>query len=207
MARTLRPGLAAADRPGLSQNKAVLLDLRLAGRDRNRVKSGEQRSARVGASPRPPDVERLRRELDAYMAKHHLRSTEQRRLIIDTFFDTGEHVTIDQLLERVRSADPRIGYATVYRTMKMLADGGIANERRFGDGFTRYELADDEAHHDHLICIECGRITEFEEPLIEELQERVAARYGFDVESHKHELYGVCRDCKKRVNNKKRPRN
>ncbi len=183
---------------------AVSLDLGAAERDTSRVKSGDQRAATVGDSPRPPDVERLRRELDAYMSKHNLRSTEQRRLIIDTFFDVGEHVTIDQLLERVRSSDPRIGYATVYRTMKMLTDGGIAHERRFGDGFTRYELADDEAHHDHLICVECGRITEFEEPLIEELQDRVAARYGFEVQSHKHELYGVCRDCQKKAAQHKR---
>ena len=184
------------------------LDPGARGRDTSRVKSGEQRAAKVGASPKAPDVERLRRELDAYMSRHNLRSTEQRRVIIDTFFDAAEHVTIDQLLERVRSADSRIGYATVYRTMKMLTDGGIAHERRFGDGFTRYELADDEAHHDHLICVECGSITEFEEPLIEELQVRIAARYDFEVQSHKHELYGVCRDCQKKAAQKnKRNRN
>ena len=129
------------------------------------------------------------------MERQGLRSTEQRRLIIDTFFTVSEHVTLDELLERVRVADPRIGYATVYRTMKMLSDGGIAHERKFGDGFTRYELADDGAHHDHLICIECGAIQEFGEPVIEELQERVATRYGFEVHYHKHELYGRCLRC------------
>ncbi|MEB2310504.1 MAG: Fur family transcriptional regulator [Sorangiineae bacterium] len=132
------------------------------------------------------------------MAKHGLRSTEQRRVIIDTFFDSVEHITIDELLRRVKAEDPRIGYATVYRTMKMLTDGGIALERKFGDGFTRYELADEDAHHDHLICVECGDITEFEEPRIEELQERVAERYGFDIRSHKHELYGLCASCQER---------
>ena len=147
------------------------------------------------AEPKGPDVPRLRRELESYMDREGLRTTEQRRLIIDTFFDTREHVTIDELLELVRAKDDRIGYATVYRTMKMLAAGGIVEERRFGDGFTRYELADEEAHHDHLICTECGSITEFEEPLIEELQQRVAHRYGFEVHDHKHELYGVCNDC------------
>lgn len=141
------------------------------------------------------DLLRLRRDLDAYMARRGLRSTEQRRLIIETFFASGEHVTLEQLLDRVRSSDSRIGYATVYRTMKMLSDGGIANERKFADGFTRYELADAGHHHDHLICIECGRIQEFEEPLIEDLQERVAHRYGFEVVHHKHELYGRCRSC------------
>ncbi len=144
---------------------------------------------------RSPDVERLRRNLDTYMARQGLRSTEQRRLIIETFFETRAHVTLDTLLERVRAADSRIGYATVYRTMKMLAEGGIAHERKFGDGFTRYELADEDAHHDHLICLECGTIEEFEEPQIEELQDRVAERHGFRVRHHKHELYGLCRSC------------
>ena len=162
------------------------------------MKSGEAEShgTSPGEPPRPPDVDRLRRELEAYMAKRGLRSTEQRRVIIDVFFDHAEHITIEQLLERVRAVDPRIGYATVYRTMKMLVDGSIVSERRFGDGHTRYELADEEAHHDHLICVECGSITEFEEPMIEDLQERVAERYGFELRRHKHELYGICADCR-----------
>jgi Fur family transcriptional regulator, ferric uptake regulator len=159
------------------------------------VKSGDVKVAPAGHSPRPPDTRRLRRALADYMLKHGLRSTEQRRIIIDTFFEAAEHVTIEELLKRVKGEDPHIGYATVYRTMKLLTEGGIALERRFGDGFTRYELADEEAHHDHLICVACGRITEFEEPLIEELQDRVAARYGFEVHMHKHELYGLCREC------------
>ena len=160
------------------------------------VKSGAPKE--VPIPTRPPDAERLRRDLNAYMNRRGLRSTEQRRLIIDTFFETAEHITIDQLLERVRVHDARIGYATVYRTMKMLADGGIVHERKFGDGFTRYELADEDAHHDHLICLECGNITEFEEPMIEELQERIADKHGFQVQHHKHELYGVCADCVKK---------
>lgn len=166
------------------------------------MKSGAA-NASLGQEPRPPDVDRLRHELQTYMAKRGLRSTEQRRLIIDTFFDAAEHVTIDQLLHRVREVDPGVGYATVYRTLKMLTDGGIVEERKFGDGFTRYELADSEAHHDHLICLDCGGITEFEEPLIEELQERIAARHGFLVRHHKHELYGLCQDCQARALNRK----
>ncbi len=129
------------------------------------------------------------------MASRGLRSTEQRRLIIDTLFGVREHLTIDALLERVRAADPRVGYATVYRTMKMLAEGTIVHERKFDDGHTRYELAHEHGHHDHLICVKCGGITEFEEPRIEELQEKVAARHGFQVQHHKHELYGVCAAC------------
>lgn len=158
--------------------------------------SDEREAAEFGQKARSPNLERLRQNLDDYMSERGLRTTEQRRLIVSTFFDTAEHLTIDELLEKVRSRDPRVGYATVYRTMKMLAEGGIANELHFGDGVTRYELADEDAHHDHLICEECGHITEFEEPLIEELQERIAARYHFVVTHHKHELYGRCRDPK-----------
>ncbi len=145
--------------------------------------------------PRPPDVDRLRRELMEFMARRGLRSTEQRRVIIDKLFQTSEHVTIDQLLEAARAEDSRIGYATVYRTMKLLVEAGLVHERKFGDGHTRYELADEEAHHDHLICLSCGKIEEFEEPAIEELQDQVAKRYGFTVQHHKHELYGICRSC------------
>jgi Fur family transcriptional regulator, ferric uptake regulator len=150
----------------------------------------------LGASERPkgPNLDRLRQNLDDYMVEKGLRTTEQRRLIVQAFFDTTEHLTIEELLDRVRALDSRVGYATVYRTMKMLAEGGIANELHFGDGLTRYELADQDSHHDHLICEECGLIIEFEEPLIEELQHRVAASHNFEVLHHRHELYGRCRD-------------
>ncbi|MDI1479905.1 transcriptional repressor [Polyangium sp. y55x31] len=145
-------------------------------------------------------VDRLRARLQAYMAKKGLRSTAQRRLIVDTFFEGASHMTIEDLLTEVRARDKGIGYATVYRTLKLLAECGVASERRFGDGLSRYELADDaKAHHDHLICISCGTIVEFEEPRIETLQEEVARRYGFQVSSHKHEMYGTCADCQKKV--------
>ena len=133
--------------------------------------------------------------LSAYMSKKGLRSTDQRRLIVETFFRSDNHVSIEELLARVREKDRRVGYATVYRTLKLLTQCGVAYERRFGDGLTRYELADDVTHHDHLICISCGDIIEFEEPRIEDLQERVARNHGFELRSHKHELYGICPKC------------
>lgn len=142
-------------------------------------------------------LERLRARLEAYMNKKGLRSTAQRRLIVDTFFDSASHMTIEDLLHEVRARDRGIGYATVYRTLKLLAECGVASERHFGDGLSRYELADEATtHHDHLICTSCGKITEFEEPRIEAIQDEVAARHGFTVTSHKHEMYGVCGDCR-----------
>lgn len=144
-------------------------------------------------------LDKLRSRLQTYMAKKGLRSTSQRRLIIDTFFEGAPHMTIEDLLAEVRTRDKGIGYATVYRTLKLLAECGVASERRFGDGLSRYELADEATtHHDHLICVSCGKIIEFEEPRIEELQEEIASRYGFEVASHKHEMYGTCSDCRPR---------
>lgn len=141
-------------------------------------------------------VDKLRSRLQAYMIKKGLRSTAQRRLIIDTFFSGAPHMTIEDLLQEVRAHDRGIGYATVYRTLKLLAECGVASERRFGDGLSRYELADEaSAHHDHLICLTCGTIIEFEEPRIEALQDEIAEKHGFVVSSHKHEMYGECADC------------
>jgi Fur family transcriptional regulator, ferric uptake regulator len=141
-------------------------------------------------------LDRLRARLQAYMVKKGLRSTAQRRLIIDTFFGGAPHMTIEDLLTEVRVRDRGIGYATVYRTLKLLAECGVASERRFGDGLSRYELADEaSSHHDHLICLSCGKIIEFEEPRIEALQDEIAAKYGFEISSHKHEMYGECAEC------------
>lgn len=147
------------------------------------------------------EIDHFRDMLQAYMDRKGLRSTGQRKLIVETFFQAEHHVSIEELLAQVRVKDRRVGYATVYRTLKLLAECGVANERRFGDGLTRYELADDATHHDHLICVECKDIVEFEEPRIEELQDEVARRYGFELRLHKHELYGICPKCRTKRHN------
>jgi Fur family transcriptional regulator, ferric uptake regulator len=137
----------------------------------------------------------FRERLSAHMAKKGLRSTDQRRLIVETFFLSPNHISIEELLAVVRVEDPKVGYATVYRTLKLLTECGVAFERKFGDGLTRYELADEDTHHDHLICVECGKIAEFEDPEIEVLQEAIAKKHGYVLRSHKHEMYGICPDC------------
>lgn len=147
-------------------------------------------------------TEHYREILAGYMAKKGLRSTKQRDHIVEAFFAHPDHVSIEELLARVRERDSAIGYATVYRTLKLLTESGVANERKFGDGLTRYELADGDAHHDHLICLECQKIIEFEEPEVERLQEEIARKHGFLVRSHKHEMYGVCADCQRKTKGK-----
>jgi Fur family ferric uptake transcriptional regulator len=90
-----------------------------------------------------------------------------------------------------------VSLATVYRTMKLLAESGLASARQFGDGQTRYEAAAGRGHHDHLICTGCGAIVEFANARIESLQSLVARRHGFEVENHKLELYGRCGRCRR----------
>ncbi|RMG99906.1 MAG: transcriptional repressor [Deltaproteobacteria bacterium] len=131
-------------------------------------------------------------QFHAYLGKMRLKSTRQRDVIARTFFGAGGHLTIEDLLGRVREQDPKIGYATVYRTLKLLTECGLAAERRFGDGQASYETAGDTEHHDHLICIECGHVLEFHDEDIERRQERVARSFGFSLVRHRHELYGLC---------------
>ncbi len=135
--------------------------------------------------------------LGEVIAERGLKHSRQRELIAETFFAMGGHVPVEALLERVRRLDARVSPATVYRTMKLLAESGLAVARQFGEGQTLYEPGADRHHHDHLICTRCGRIVEFENEKIEELQRRVAESHGFEVESHKLELYGRCAECRR----------
>jgi Fur family ferric uptake transcriptional regulator len=136
--------------------------------------------------------------LGAHIAQHGLKHSRQRERIAQTFLSMGGHVSVEEVVARVRREDPRISVATVYRTMKLLAECGVAVPRQFGgDGQTRYEAATGRPHHDHLICTSCGEIVEFANERIESLQETVARRHGFEVQSHRLELYGRCARCRR----------
>jgi Fur family ferric uptake transcriptional regulator len=136
---------------------------------------------------------RLRARFDEYVRRHGLKSTQQRDVIVDLFLKSSGHMSIDDLLARVRKRAPKVGYATVYRTLKLLTDCGIAAARQFGDGQTRFEVIGEHPHHDHLICVQCGLILEFENDTIEQLQDEMADRLGgFKLVRHKLELYGLC---------------
>jgi Fur family ferric uptake transcriptional regulator len=137
--------------------------------------------------------------LSRYMAEKGLKATRQRSLIVTTFFDTPGHMNVEELLARVREQDPRVSAATVYRTMKLLTECGLAHARHFEEGQTRYESAAGRHHHDHLICTSCGTIVEFENEEIERLQDAVARRHGFRVNHHKMELYGLCATCQRKA--------
>ncbi len=140
-----------------------------------------------------------------FIQRKGLKTTRQRNTIISTFFRLRGHISVEELLNEVKLANPRIGYATVYRTLHLLVESNLVEERRFGDGLARYEGHSDVEHHDHMICLECGMISEFFNPRLEALQEQLAEDNNFKIYRHRLELYGACKDtkaCEQRKNQK-----
>jgi Fur family ferric uptake transcriptional regulator len=131
-----------------------------------------------------------------WIKEQGLKATSQREDIAQVFFALKRHISVEELYSEVRQVNPRVGYATVYRTMKLLKECGLAAERHFADGQARFESVEAERHHDHVICERCGRIVEFVHPQIEQLQEKVAQRFGFLATMHKMEIYGICQECR-----------
>src|SRR5687768_2331844 len=133
----------------------------------------------------------------AYLAQHGLKRSEQREVILDTFLRSERHLSVDDLLQLVQKRRPDIGRTTVYRTLKLLQEAGLAQELVV-QGQTFFEREYNRKHHDHFICNSCGDIIEFSNPEIERLQEAVAAELGFVIEGHRHQIFGQCRRCAER---------
>jgi Fur family ferric uptake transcriptional regulator len=139
------------------------------------------------------------------ISEEGLKATKQREEILNIFLNSSGHKSLAQIYAQVAKIDPKIGYITVYRTLKLLTRLGLANRRKFEDGEARYEPVSEGSHHDHLICLNCGKIIEFEDQTLEALQRGVAQRYRFKISHHLMELYGRCEECvrKKRTNRRK----
>ena len=139
--------------------------------------------------------ERMRR-FEQALRERGLKSTSQRDDIAKVFFAAEGHLSIEELYTAVKRVNPRVGYATVYRTLKLLKECGLAAERHFDDGQARYEAVEETQQHDHIICERCGKIVEFSSQELERLQERIGRFLGFVVGRHRMELYGICADCR-----------
>ncbi|MCK5127342.1 MAG: transcriptional repressor [candidate division Zixibacteria bacterium] len=134
-----------------------------------------------------------------------LKGTEQRAVILDAFLGTDAHVSVDDLHHIISNADKKVGYATVHRTMKLIAECGLAREVMFNDGISRFENTLDSSHHHHLICNDCGQIIEFSSKVMEIEEKRLAKKYDFEIESHHFKIFGICKSCrdqKKRNNSR-----
>lgn len=130
-----------------------------------------------------------------HIQKAGLRRTGQRDLILEIFLRTEDHLTSEDLYWLVQKEDETVGHTTVYRTLKLLTEAGLAREVRFGDNKTYYEHHYNHQHHDHMICTECGQVIEFFSQDIEELQDEMADKFGFRLSHHSLRMWGVCADC------------
>ncbi len=130
------------------------------------------------------------------LKKSALKFTIQREVILETLYNSDEHLTPEALhrLIQERYPDLKIGIATVYRTLSLLEDSDIVTSLSFGVQGKKYELGA-KKHHDHMICTECGEIMEFVDDEIEKRQEKIAEAFGFLMKDHSMQIYGICKNC------------
>jgi len=132
-----------------------------------------------------------------YLRELGLPITQQREAVAQTVFTATGHLSVEDIERRLRDGEERIGKATIYRTLDLLVKSKLVEEHDFGEGFKRYEhRLSRQPVHEHLICLECGRVTEFRSEEVERVESRVANEYGFSPARHRLEIYGLCRDCR-----------
>ena len=149
-----------------------------------------------GRDDRKGYIERIVRTFTGYLAENGLRLTGQRRMILDQLLKTDHHLSQDEIYLALRGQG--VGRATVFRTLKMLQECGLVSPVVGRDGSSRFEVELDRPHHDHLICVECGRISEVRWPALEKIQDEACRKAGFVPKWHRHEVFGLCRDCAKK---------
>jgi Fur family ferric uptake transcriptional regulator len=143
--------------------------------------------------------------LAAHLAAHRLKRSAPREVILDAFLKARHHLSVEELLRVVRRRHPEVGRTTVYRTLRLFTEAGLASELLLG-GEARFEPIWKREHHDHFVCRRCGEIFEFVSPEIERLQQQIAAGIGFSVEGHRHLVFGLCRSCASRAEQRARAR-
>jgi Fur family ferric uptake transcriptional regulator len=135
-------------------------------------------------------------QLKELIKKRGLKQSAQREIILKTLYSYDEHLSPEEIFSIVKKENCSIGLATVYRTLSFLEKEGMVNSISFGLDGKKYELNKGE-HHDHMICLKCGKIIEFFDEKLEALQEEIAKKSGFKLITHQLNLYGICKECKK----------
>lgn len=144
------------------------------------------------------EYEKLLEEFKALLKKNGEKFTIQREVILETLYNSDEHLTPEALHQLIQKQHPELktGIATIYRTLSRLEESDIVTSLSFGVQGKKYELGAKD-HHDHMICTECGSIIEFVDEEIEKRQHKIADEFGFKMTDHSMQIYGVCRDCQK----------
>jgi Fur family transcriptional regulator, ferric uptake regulator len=144
------------------------------------------------------DVREAQSLFHSHLRQVGLKQTAQRDVILRTFLDTREHLSTDELYRLVKKKDAGIGFTTVYRTLKLLAECGLASEVAFNDGITRYESVYNRRSHHHMVCTECGRSVEFFSPEIERVERQIGRANHYRTTRHTFQIYGICEACQKK---------
>ncbi len=147
------------------------------------------------------EYEQLLENFKRLLKKNGLKFTIQREVILETLYNSEEHLTPEGLHKKIQTTHPdlKTGIATIYRTLSLLENEAIVTSLSFGTQGKKYELGAKE-HHDHMICIECGSITEFVDAEIEKRQHLIADKFGFKMQDHSMQIYGICAECQKKNN-------
>jgi Fur family ferric uptake transcriptional regulator len=145
---------------------------------------------------RTVEYKQLLSDFKALLKSNSLKFTIQREVILETLYDSDEHLTPESLHNLIQEKFPDLntGIATVYRTLSLLEDSNMVTSLYFGAQGKKYELGA-KNHHDHIICTECGSITEFVDEQIEERQDKIANELGFKMQDHSMQIYGICKNC------------
>ncbi|BAF70187.1 MULTISPECIES: Fur family transcriptional regulator [unclassified Nitratiruptor] len=143
------------------------------------------------------NLEKYLQELKEIVKKRGLKHSSQREQVLKVLFHAKEHLTPEEIYNKVKKENPNIGLATVYRTLSLLEKEDMVSSVSFGHEGKKYELNRGE-HHDHMICLECGKILEFYDENLEKLQEKIAEEHNFKLLTHQMNLYGICKECQKK---------
>lgn len=143
-------------------------------------------------------MESAKNVFSRYLKEKGLLNSKPRAQILDIFLKTEKHPTINDLYDLVRKKNPQIGLATVYRTMEVICDAGLARKIDFGDGTNRYEHKYRHQHHHHLVCLKCGRIIEITSDKLETIQRQLAKKHGFTIAKDTMKIFGTCKTCRRK---------
>jgi Fur family ferric uptake transcriptional regulator len=148
-------------------------------------------------SHRTIEYESLLTRFKELLKKSGYKYTIQREVILEALYQSDEHLTPEALHQLIKEKFPELktGIATVYRTLSLLEDSDMVTSLSFGSQGKKYELGAKE-HHDHMICTQCGEITEFVDAAIEERQHKIANALGFEMQDHSMQIYGICKNCR-----------
>jgi Fur family ferric uptake transcriptional regulator len=125
-----------------------------------------------------------------------LKHTEQRDTILRTFLETRDHLSTEELHRLVKKRDPKIGFTTVYRTLKLFAECGLASEVAFHDNVARFEHQHHRRSHHHMVCTDCGSSVEFFAPEADNIEQEIGRKFHFQTTRHTFQIYGLCEECR-----------